>query len=110
LRPGIPGSPSRSFISRSYRVRNKDRVDYGIPLPIKSGSSSQFFPDFLWWVKRTIWALDTTGKFILDEKVRTKLLTVPSPLRIGLVVRGHLEANYKTVDEDGWTILAISCR
>jgi len=85
-------------------------VDYGIPLPIKSGSSSQFFPDFLWWVKRTIWALDTTGKFILDEKVRTKLLTVPSPLRIGLVVRGHLEANYKTVDEDGWTILAISCR
>jgi type III restriction enzyme len=86
-------------------VRNKDRVDYGIPLPIKSGSSSQFFPDFLWWVRKTIWSLDTTGKFILDEKIRTKLLHVPPPLRIGLVVRGHLDATYKQVNDDGWTIL-----
>lgn len=39
-------------------VRNKDRVGYGIPLPIKSGSSSTFYPDFLWWVKDTIWAID----------------------------------------------------
>ena len=86
-------------------VRNKDRVDDGIPLPIKSGSSSQFFPDFIWRVKKTIWALDTTGKFILDEKVRTKLLTVPPPLRIGLVVRGRLDGNYKMVSDDGWTVL-----
>lgn len=99
-------SPPRTYIGALDRqkyvwVRSKDRVDYRIPLPIKSGSSSQFFPDFLWWVKKTIWALDTTGKFILHEKVRTKLLIVPSPLRIGLVVRGHLDATYKTVDEDG---------
>jgi type III restriction enzyme len=86
-------------------VRNKERVGYGIPLPIKSGSSSQFFPDFLWWVKKTAWALDTTGKFILDEKIRTKLLHVPDPLRIGLVVRGHLDDSYKQVDDNGWTIL-----
>ncbi len=86
-------------------MRNKDRVDYGIPLPIKSGSSSQFFPDFIWWVKKTIWALNTTGKFILDEKIRTKLLTVPAPLRIGLVVRGRLDGNYKRMSADGWTVL-----
>jgi type III restriction enzyme len=42
-------------------VRNKDRLDYGIPLPIKSGSSSTFYPDFLWWVKGTVWAIDPTG-------------------------------------------------
>jgi hypothetical protein len=30
-------------------VRNKDRLDYGVPLPVKSGSSTRFFPDFLWW-------------------------------------------------------------
>ena len=86
-------------------VRNKDRVDYGVPLPVKSGSSSNFFPDFLWWVKKTTWALDTTGKFILDEKIRTKLLTVPPPLRLGLVTRGHLDPNYKPVGDEGWTVL-----
>jgi hypothetical protein len=56
-------------------------------------------------VKKTIWALDTTGKFILDEKIRTKLLTVPEPLRIDLVVRGKLDGNYRQVNEDGWTVL-----
>jgi type III restriction enzyme len=86
-------------------VRNKDRVDYGIPLPIKSGSSSQFFPDFLWWVKKTVWALDPTGKFILDEKIRTKLLTVPIPLRIALIVRGHLDPGFKRLSEDGWSVM-----
>ncbi len=29
-------------------VRNRDRAGYGIPLPVKSGSSSTFYPDFLW--------------------------------------------------------------
>lgn len=56
-------------------------------------------------MKKTIWALDTTGKFILDEKIRTKLLTVPEPLRIDLVVRGKLDGNYRQVNEDGWTVL-----
>lgn len=86
-------------------VRNKDRVDYGIPLPSKSGSSSQFFPDFIWWVKQTIWLLDTTGKFILDEKMRTKLLTAPKPIRIALVVRGRLDSSHKQVNAAGWAVL-----
>lgn len=86
-------------------VRNKDRVGYGIPLPIKSGSSSTFYPDFLWWVKKTIWAIDPTGKFILEEKIRTKLLAVPAPLRIALITRKKLDANYKEISNDGWTLL-----
>ncbi len=28
-------------------ARNKDRLDYGIPLPLKSASSATFYPDFL---------------------------------------------------------------
>lgn len=86
-------------------VRNKDRLDYGIPLPIKSGSSSMFYPDFLWWVKNTVWAIDPTGKFILQEKVRTKLMFVPAPLKIALVTRGKLGSNYTPVAEDGWSLL-----
>jgi type III restriction enzyme len=86
-------------------ARNKDRLDYGIPLPIKSGSSSTFYPDFLWWVKSTVWAIDPTGKFILLEKVRTKLMSVPSPLRIALVTRGKLNSNFTVAADDGWSLL-----
>jgi type III restriction enzyme len=86
-------------------VRNKDRLDYGIPLPIKSGSSSTFYPDFLWWVKGTVWAIDPTGKFILVEKVRTKLLTVPAPLKIALLTRGQLSSTYTGIGETGWSLV-----
>ena len=89
-------------------VRNKDRVGYGIPLPVKSGSSSSFYPDFLWWVSDNahdaVWAIDPTGKFILDEKLRTKLLTVPPPLKIALVTKGKLDRDYKQLALDGWTL------
>lgn len=86
-------------------VRNKDRLDYGIPLPIKSGSSSTFYPDFLWWVKKTVWALDPTGQFILNEKVRAKLLTVPAPLKIALLTKGQLNPNYTHLTEAGWALV-----
>jgi type III restriction enzyme len=85
-------------------VRNKDRLDYGIPLPVKSGSSSTFYPDFLWWVKGTVWAIDPTGKFILVEKVRTKLLNVPSP-KIALLTRGHLSSIYTSAGDSGWSLV-----
>jgi type III restriction enzyme len=86
-------------------VRNKDRLDYGVPLPIKSGSSSVFYRDFLWWVKNTVWAIDPTGKFILQEKVRTKLMSVPAPLKIALVTRGKLAPNYTQMANEGWSLL-----
>lgn len=86
-------------------VRNKDRLDYGIPLPIKSGSSSTFYPDFLWWVKDTVWAIDPTGKFILMEKVRTKLMNVPPPLKIALIARGKLSSSYTVMSDEGWSLL-----
>lgn len=86
-------------------IRNKDRLDYGIPLPIKSGSSSTFYPDFLWWVKGTVWALDPTGQFILSEKIRAKLLTVPVPLRIALLSRGQLSSSYTSIGDGGWSLL-----
>ena len=88
-------------------VRNKDRLDYGIRLPVKSGSSSTFYPDFLWWVKGTVWAIDPTGTFILQEKIRTKLLALPSPLRIALLSRGHLSPTYVQTSDDGWSLLRM---
>lgn len=86
-------------------VRNKARADYGIPLPIKSGTSSQFFPDFLWWVNDVVWAIDPTGTFIMQEKLRTKLLHLPEPLRIALIAPQRLDQHYKEMVEPGWTLL-----
>lgn len=86
-------------------ARNKDRLDYGIPLPIKSGTSSRFFPDFLWWVNETVWCIDPTGKFILDEKIRNKLLVLPSPLKIALITKGKLSSTFKPLEKSGWSLV-----
>jgi type III restriction enzyme len=84
-------------------ARNKARLDYGIPLPKKGGTSATFYPDFLWWVKKTVWAIDPTGKFILEEKIRTKLFAVPAPLQIALITPGKYDGNHQT-DDEGWTL------
>jgi type III restriction enzyme len=64
-----------------------------------------FYPEFLWWVKNTMWAIDPTGKFILLEKVWTKLMSVPAPLKIALITRGKLASNYTVLADDGWSLL-----
>jgi len=86
-------------------ARNKSRLDYGISLPFKSETSSTFYPDFLWWVGGTVWAIDPTGKFLLDEKLRTKLLEVPAPLKIALVTRKKYDTSFHETDAVGWTLL-----
>lgn len=85
-------------------TRNRPRLDYGIPLPLKSASSSVFYPDFLWFVGATVWALDPTGKHLLNEKIRTKLLTVPDPLKIALITRGKFDSHFHKVGDEGWTL------
>lgn len=88
-------------------IRNKDRVGYGIHLPIKSEGSAAFYPDFLWWVNQTVWAIDPTGRHLLKEKVRTKLLSVPAPLKIALVRRGKIDEGFREVSADGWSLLRL---
>lgn len=85
-------------------VRNRQNTDYGIPLPSKSGASHTFYPDFLWWVKDTVWAIDPTGRIFLDEKIRSKLLIVPQPLKIALVTRGKYDSHYGETSTEGWSL------
>ena len=59
------------------------------PLPKKAGDSSTFFPDFLVWHADVVWAIDTTGPHLLDEKVRGKLISLGTP-RMALVTRGTI--------------------
>jgi type III restriction enzyme len=58
-------------------------------------------------VNGTVWALDPTGKFILDDKIRSKLLAVPDPLKIALVTRGKLDVGFKKIADDGWTLVRL---
>ena len=49
--------------------------------------------------------MDPTGQFILNEKVRAKLLTVPAPLKIALLTKGQLSPTYTAVGEIGWSLV-----
>jgi type III restriction enzyme len=78
---------------------------YGIPLPKKVGDSSTFYPDFLIWFKDTCWAVDTTGRHLLDEKVRGKLVSLETP-RMALVVRGEVDLGSGSREgKDGWSLV-----
>jgi type III restriction enzyme len=80
-------------------------LGFSIPLPVKIGDSSRFFPDFLWWVDDGSWALDTTGRHLLDGKVRGKLIALDQP-KVALVVRGHVDlATGSKTSASGWTLV-----
>jgi type III restriction enzyme len=78
---------------------------YGIPLPKKVGDSSTFYPDFIAAKKAVIWAIDTTGRHLLDEKVRGKLIALGTP-RLALVVRGEVDLGSGAREgKSGWSLL-----
>jgi hypothetical protein len=39
------------------------------------------------------------------RRIRTKLMSVPAPLKIALITRGKLSATYNVQSEDGWSLL-----
>jgi type III restriction enzyme len=77
---------------------------FSIPLPAKAGDSARFFPDFLWWQDKVCWAIDTTGRYLLNEKVRGKLVALDKP-RVALIVRGEVDLNGDVKGKDGWTVV-----
>jgi type III restriction enzyme len=78
---------------------------FGIPLPKKVGDSSTFYPDFLIWYENACWAIDTTGRHLLDEKVRGKLVALETP-RMALVVRGAVDLGSGAREgKEGWSLV-----
>jgi type III restriction enzyme len=78
---------------------------FGIPLPKKVGDSSTFYPDFLIWKRVLCWAVDTTGRHLLDEKVRGKLVALETP-RMALVVRGTVDLGSGSREgKEGWSLV-----
>lgn len=94
-------------LGRGVWLRNGDAGDgYQVPLPFKVGDSLRFFPDFLWWPageSHEAWALDTTGRHLVQEKIRGKLVGMGSP-RMALVVRGQMDlTKEQSIGTDGWS-------
>jgi type III restriction enzyme len=87
-------------------LRNPPSSDQGyhLPLPSKTGESSRFFPDFLWWVAGGTWAIETSGRHLLNEKVRGKLITLAEP-RVAFVVRGDVTVDGTRQGGEGWTLV-----
>lgn len=79
---------------------------FSIPLPAKVEDSMRFYPDFLWWISDDMcWALDTTGKHLLDAKIRGKLIALDNP-RVALVVRGQVDLSHNAVtSKTGWSLV-----
>lgn len=87
-------------------LRNPVRGEgYGIPLPAKVGTSSTFYPDFIWWVNDIVLAIDPTGSHIFEAKVRGKLLALDSP-SVALIAKGRIKPDWTTSEEtDGYTVV-----
>jgi type III restriction enzyme len=66
-------------LDRTQRIwcRNSEGVGYFIPL-LDRGSTATFWPDFLVWIDRTVFAIDTKGDHLLAEDSRRKLFEIDS--------------------------------
>lgn len=93
---------------RGVWLRNADSgsLGYSIPLPFKVGDSLRFFPDFLWWPNGSsgkALAIDTTGRHLINEKIRGKLVALDQP-KVALVVRGDVDLEHEQVTKASiWT-------
>jgi type III restriction enzyme len=89
--------------------RNPSRSGYAIPL-ISIGSTSNFYPDFLVWKGKDVFALDTTGPHLLIEKTGKKLLAVAPPktgggrLLVRLISPGKWNPKVEQEDTVGYTV------
>jgi type III restriction enzyme len=95
-------------------ARNAARSGFGIPL-ITLGQTKTFYPDFLVWKDDLVFALDTTGEHLLQEKLNRKLLAIDSVsgstrLFVRLISKGTWKAdsaNVEQVDTGGFTVWSL---
>jgi type III restriction enzyme len=89
--------------------RNPSRSGYNIPL-ISVGPTRNFYPDFLVWKGKDVFAIDTTGGHLLKEKTGRKLLSIrtakPSVGRliVRLVSEGKWNSDVEQEDTAGYTV------
>jgi type III restriction enzyme len=89
--------------------RNPSRSGYNIPL-ISIGPTRNFYPDFLVWRGKDVFAIDTTGGHLLKEKTGRKLLSIEPAkptagrLIVRLVSQGQWNPDVEQEDTAGYTV------
>jgi len=88
---------------------------FRIPIPQLGADDIWFYPDFLLWTNKEIWALDPKGKHIREAAVQNKLLDLPTsgritlPVKIALILEGTYvhDAQQKLSKDtkDGFTLV-----
>ena len=92
--------------------RNVPRVGYGIPL-ITLGPTRKFYPDFLVWKHKIVFAIDTKGGHLLSEAAARKLLRIDAPsnpsvrLKVRLVSEGRWNVAAERIDDEGYTVWSV---
>lgn len=95
--------------------RNPSKIGYGIPIPEIGEGTTNFYPDFLLWSPKSLWAIDPKGTHILNDAIRTKLLGVsdvddlPLKIRVAFVVEGNYvlssDNRPQLRGKDGYTLI-----
>lgn len=89
--------------------RNPSRSGYNVPL-ISVGPTRNFYPDFLVWKSKDVFAIDTTGGHLLKEKTARKLLSILPAKKTGgrliirLISEGKWNPEVEQEDSAGYTI------
>lgn len=86
----------------------------GFPIPLLSpGQTKNFFPDFLVWKGKIVFALDTKGEYILESELGRKLLAIERhpksklSLAIRLISQGNWDKTPQRVGADGYTVWGL---
>lgn len=92
--------------------RNPSRTGYRIPL-VTMGPTALFYPDFIVWVGKDIFLIDTKGGHLLSEAATRKLLWIEPPRRaaerlfVKLVSQGKWRTDATRVTGDGYTLWGV---
>ncbi len=84
--------------------RNPSLTGYGIPIAEFGAETENFYPDFLLWTDKEIWAIDPKGNHIKEGAVQNKLFDVTGVSGVSIPVRVALllEGDHKLTAQDKW--------
>jgi type III restriction enzyme len=92
-----------------YRNPASSKSGYSIPL-ISIGPTRNFYPDFLVWKGKDVFAIDTTGEHLLKDKTGRKLLSIEPAKAAGgrlivrLISKGTWNVDVEEEDAAGYTV------
>ena len=95
--------------------RNPSQTGYGIPIPEIGEGTTDFYPDFLLWSPKEIWAIDPKGRHLINDAIYHKMMGVsdvdglPIKIRVALILEGEFRLGVnqrpQPVGKKGYTLI-----